>query len=909
MDDLVLLYDSTFCRLCAEENENGILLFATDENEPDLCSSINRYLPLKVQNDSKLPRTICPGCNIQLDAMVQFMELIINGQERLRELLRNQQEELKRREKNKLLLKQGLFHTDSNLATPFTIQALEENGKEIIIQVLPDGSLYAPEHEMTLKVEGLEKPRRKRGRPPKPPPGTVIEELKEDQEPEPEEEEEDADGRKRRRRKVPSRFKEAVQGKELERIFREEGVIDEEDESDEEEPGDERSVEPLMPDTGDEIIGHLENKDGQDLGELVISSKQKTKIRTKGRRRKNFSCEICGRGFMHYGRYLVHKTFHKGVRYECTTCNVLFNSRIELNEHHTLLNHSGEGIVESLNNVIADEQELEQDLESKQEPISPEHKYPCEQCDKAFMSKQSYEVHVKAIHQGQKPFQCEKCDKTFAYQASLKGHMTSHEQKTEKGYACDICDKVFNHPSSVVYHKEAEHNNGRRFVCNKCGKSFKHKQLLQRHQLVHTDDRPFICKACGASFKTRANLLNHQPTHTGVKKYFCQQCGQMFAHKTSLTLHYRWHSGQKPYECNVCKKAFSQKGNLQEHKRIHTGEKPYSCGTCGRKFTTSSQFKLHMKRHSGERPWSCEYCSKTFLHKDTWKCHMRRHRNERPFQCPSCMRDFTEQWALKKHLRLHTGEKPYVCEICNKAFADCSNLTKHKRVHRNIKEDSAANTSPTTQDVATNANVIYVTYQDQDSNEIPALVQILNEDSNGSSLNAAQALSQTDESLENTLLPSTDESPELRLEDFDEDAALPLSAGQLQVTDEEGNPIYFTAHDGQQIRVTSFDGQNLQVCMDDGSIIPIQMNAENGKPVAVEMTEVPDQFKKDFKMDDSIIMPELPVSKPNIVMENEVSSLIDQSVQFMTEDGENVCLVAAYNIDSDNLNSAYLPIA
>lgn len=142
------------------------------------------------------------------------------------------------------------------------------------------------------------------------------------------------------------------QGKELERIFREEGVIDEEDETDEEELGDERSVEPLLQDTGDEIIGHLENKDGQDLGELVIISKQKAKIRTKGRRRKNFSCEICGRGFMHYGRYMVHKTFHKGVRYECTTCSELFNSRTELNEHQTLLNHAGEGIVESLNNEV-----------------------------------------------------------------------------------------------------------------------------------------------------------------------------------------------------------------------------------------------------------------------------------------------------------------------------------------------------------------------------------------------------------------------------------------------------------------------------------------------------------------------------------------------------------------------------
>lgn len=58
-----------------------------------------------------------------------------------------------------------------------------------------------------------------------------------------------------------------------------------------------------------------------------------------------------------------------------------------------------------------------------------------------------------------------------------------------RGFPCDICGKRLNHPSSVIYHKEAEHNNGRRFVCDTCGKGFKHKQLLQRHQLVHSDAR------------------------------------------------------------------------------------------------------------------------------------------------------------------------------------------------------------------------------------------------------------------------------------------------------------------------------------------------------------------------------------------------------------------------------------
>lgn len=38
---------------------------------------------------------------------------------------------------------------------------------DIVALVMPDGSLYAAEHEMSLQMEGLTKPRRKRGRPPK----------------------------------------------------------------------------------------------------------------------------------------------------------------------------------------------------------------------------------------------------------------------------------------------------------------------------------------------------------------------------------------------------------------------------------------------------------------------------------------------------------------------------------------------------------------------------------------------------------------------------------------------------------------------------------------------------------------------------------------------------------------------
>jgi len=52
----------------------------------------------------------------------------------------------------------------------------------------------------------------------------------------------------------------------------------------------------------------LETQEGQDLGELVIVNRGRGRGRPRGKRRKiRFQCEICGRGFQHKGRYIVHK--------------------------------------------------------------------------------------------------------------------------------------------------------------------------------------------------------------------------------------------------------------------------------------------------------------------------------------------------------------------------------------------------------------------------------------------------------------------------------------------------------------------------------------------------------------------------------------------------------------------------
>lgn len=47
----------------------------------------------KIHDDGKLPRTICPGCNIQLESTMQFFELLVSGQRKIRELWKQQVEQ------------------------------------------------------------------------------------------------------------------------------------------------------------------------------------------------------------------------------------------------------------------------------------------------------------------------------------------------------------------------------------------------------------------------------------------------------------------------------------------------------------------------------------------------------------------------------------------------------------------------------------------------------------------------------------------------------------------------------------------------------------------------------------------------------------------------------------------------
>lgn len=118
-------------------------------------------------------------------------------------------------------------------------------------------------------------------------------------------------------------------------------------------------------------------------------------------------------------------------------------------------------------------------------------RFDCDVCNRSFPHSNLLETHFELVHGPN------------AEEKSINRFDTEHKEidVDDMKYACDQCERHFRTASSLLYHKESDHNQGRRFACSKCNKTFKHKQLLQRHHLVHSNDRPYPCDICGASFK------------------------------------------------------------------------------------------------------------------------------------------------------------------------------------------------------------------------------------------------------------------------------------------------------------------------------------------------------------------------------------------------------------------------
>lgn len=142
-------------------------------------------------------------------------------------------------------------------------------------------------------------------------------------------------------------------------------------------------------------------------------------------------------------------------------------------------------------------------------------------------------------------------------------------------------------------------NNGSRFPCDKCNKTFHKQFLLSRHYTLHTGEKRFKCAICGRGF-TR---LEHQKRHMAT------------------------HSNAKQHECDLCDRKFNRTDHLLTHmKSAHADIKPYRCPhNCGKRFDSFREKAIHLQQRECTGTHNCDICNTTFETKYELDYHQQTH--------------------------------------------------------------------------------------------------------------------------------------------------------------------------------------------------------------------------------------------------------------------------------------------
>ncbi|KAM5163892.1 zinc finger and BTB domain-containing protein 24 isoform 2-T2 [Mantella aurantiaca] len=218
-----------------------------------------------------------------------------------------------------------------------------------------------------------------------------------------------------------------------------------------------------------------EENEEHDAGKQNISKRKQSSA--------EYQCKDCGKMFKYRHFLAIHRRTHTGERpYRCAECGKGFSQKHSLQAHERA--HTGE------------------------------RPYNCTVCNKSLATRNSLMEHMN-LHEGKKSFTCDQCGKIFSQRKQLKSHYRVHSG--ERPYTCEICGKSFTAKTSLQTHIRI-HRGEKPHCCNICGKAFTDASARRRHSVLHTGKKPFSCPQCDLQFSRMDNLKTHIKTHNKVKQ-------------------------------------------------------------------------------------------------------------------------------------------------------------------------------------------------------------------------------------------------------------------------------------------------------------------------------------------------------------------------------------------------------
>ena len=164
---------------------------------------------------------------------------------------------------------------------------------------------------------------------------------------------------------------------------------------------------------------------------------------------------------------------------------------------------------------------------------TPPGYHNCNQCGKTFSKLKTLRGHIDSVHKI--PEVCPICAKEVKY---LNGHIKDVHTDTPPGnHSCNQCGKVFSKLKKLRGHVDAVHK-VQPTMCDICSQEFKNIHALRGHKAkVHGNIDEVSCPSCFKVFETRLKLYYHERAVHTFEDAVCQVCGKTYKNKNLLQKH------------------------------------------------------------------------------------------------------------------------------------------------------------------------------------------------------------------------------------------------------------------------------------------------------------------------------------------------------------------------------------
>ncbi|MEE6514578.1 hypothetical protein FKM82_022858 [Ascaphus truei] len=497
---------------------------------------------------------------------------------------------------------------------------------------------------------------------------------------------------------------------------------------------------------------------------------------------RRYKCNQCGKAYKHAGSLANHKQSHTVGVYQCAICYKEFSNLMAMKNHCRLHSRCKSSCSsKKLANHLAAEEEsnpppnatslpeesMERHLDQQRLSDISESSTSEEETMKAQRmlgnfqdaGHGSLDTSVKTI----KKESSETLSLEPLLQFSSKENLVQEKQSTKDHKYLPICkDETTEHQieqqgSEGTDEEEAkpgENLENRPFMCQECGRTYRHAGSLINHKKTHQTG-VYSCSLCSKQLYNMAALKNHLRAH--FKSRAGRKLEDTFFHSTSFT-HELSKGAVELYQCNICTEVLTCERDFLQHQALHpevgmmeeacsdvqhTEEVPTSDNCWGENLQSSKgssedsayssgagipdAIKREVENLALQRPmqqWSQEesaemppesakkdnpspsfqktlpYSEQSVEDDRTVSKEMDSSELEeqglssdnRPYKCETCGRAYRHKSSLLNHKLTHqTGT--YQCSLCPKQYSNLMALRNHTRFHSRSRAGKRDNTS------------------------------------------------------------------------------------------------------------------------------------------------------------------------------------------------------------------------